>query len=216
MYLLPTATNGFFGKIHCYCSSNRFIFLFFLQQIYTLIVKILIKEDIGQVYNLYARIICIYYILADIYDVLYLVLHSPLVKIIKFCINKSIYYKLLCLQYPSMLFHNNLNLIVRFKIYSLCFSCSRYSLETSQTASKIWYKYIFTKRCNFRYLPPLANIDRLYHPRDFIDECDCSSDVVYNFYISYLFPRHGHVLQKLQYGMWHVLQSTIQRKQHTK
>ena len=45
-------------------------------------------------------------------------------------------------------------------------------------------------------------------PRDLIHKRDGPSDMVDDRHISYLFPRHGHVLQQLQYSVWHVLESS--------
>lgn len=51
--------------------------------------------------------------------------------------------------------------------------------------------FVFVEEAN---LPPLSNVHWLDDPRDFIDKGDSSSDVVKGLHISYLFPRHRHVL----------------------
>ena len=43
--------------------------------------------------------------------------------------------------------------------------------------------------------PPLCNIDRLHNPGYLIDECDSPCDMVECTNITYLLPRHGHILQ---------------------
>ena len=57
-------------------------------------------------------------------------------------------------------------------------------------------------------LPPLSNVDGLSNPRDLIHKRDGPSDMVDDRHIWYLFPRHGHVLQQLQYSVWHAVDSS--------
>ena len=62
------------------------------------------------------------------------------------------------------------------------------------------------------YIPPLSQVHRFDNPGYLIDKSDGSCDVVQSAHISDLLPRHGHVLQQLQYGVWHVLQSSEWKK----
>uniref|UniRef100_A0A182WWC5 Uncharacterized protein n=1 Tax=Anopheles quadriannulatus TaxID=34691 RepID=A0A182WWC5_ANOQN len=55
---------------------------------------------------------------------------------------------------------------------------------------------------------PLGNVQRFDHPRNLVHERDRTGNVVQHGNVANLLPRHGHVLQQLHYGVWHVLQRT--------
>ena len=52
---------------------------------------------------------------------------------------------------------------------------------------------------------PLRSVNWFYDFRSFIDKCNSPSDMVKYFDISNFFPRHWHVLKKLEYSMRYVL-----------
>lgn len=54
-----------------------------------------------------------------------------------------------------------------------------------------WTKQVIEVEGN---LPPLSNVHWFDDPGDLVDEGDSSSDVVKSFDVSYLLPRHRHVL----------------------
>jgi len=55
---------------------------------------------------------------------------------------------------------------------------------------------------------PLRNENRLNHFGHLIYKGNSSSDVIQDVNISYLLPRHWHILKQFQHGMWHILEST--------
>jgi len=67
---------------------------------------------------------------------------------------------------------------------------------------------IHTAGNSHTYVPPLGNVHWLDDPRNFVHKGDGSRDVVQNSDITYLLPRHRHVLHQFQNSMRHVLQSS--------
>lgn len=54
---------------------------------------------------------------------------------------------------------------------------------------------------------PLRHVDRLDHPGYLVHERDRAGDVVEDLHVSNLLPRHRHVLEQLEHGVRHVLES---------
>ena len=61
--------------------------------------------------------------------------------------------------------------------------------------------------------PPLCNVDGLDDPRDLVDERDRAGDVIESLHVADLLPRHRHVLQQLEDGVWHVLEGSGHSRQ---
>ena len=55
---------------------------------------------------------------------------------------------------------------------------------------------------------PLSHVHGLNHQRNLVDKRDGASDVVQHLDVANLLPRHWHVLQQLEHGVWHVLESS--------
>jgi len=55
---------------------------------------------------------------------------------------------------------------------------------------------------------PLCQKYRLDYKRDLIYKSNRAGDVVENWHLTHLFPRHRHVFQQLDDSVWHVFQST--------